>query len=75
MMTNWSELTQNWAHSFARAKTRFPQLDEADAPFLKLDRSRFEAYLAEKHQLTLTEAREEFADFLFVESLNREIDD
>lgn len=75
MMMNWSELTQNWAQAFPRVKSRFPQLDEADTLCLKLDRSRFEAYLAEKHQLTLTEAQEEFEDFLFVESLNREIAD
>ncbi len=73
-MMNWTELTLDWAASFPRVKDRFPHLDDGAMPFLELDQSRFEAYLADTHQLTLNEAREEFADFLFVESLNRELD-
>ncbi|SDC12679.1 hypothetical protein [Ruegeria marina] len=71
-MLTWTDLTRDWGTSFARAKVRFPNLHERDMPFLKLDRARFEAYLAERHNLTLDEAREEFADFLYVEALNRE---
>lgn len=73
MMMNWSELTQDWASAYVRAKKRFPNLEDSAMPFLKLDRGRFEAYLAERHQLTLSEAREEFEDFLYIESLNREL--
>ena len=69
---SWSELTQNWAMWFARLKTRFPNLEDDSMPFLKTDRERFEAYVAEKHDLTLVEAREEVNDFLFVEQLARE---
>ena len=36
------------------------------------DRKQFEAYLAERHHLTVNEAREELEDFLFTEALNRE---
>ena len=36
------------------------------------DRKQFEAYLAERHHLTVNEAHEELEDFLFTESLNRE---
>lgn len=71
-MMTWTDLTQDWASGFARVKSRFPELDERDMPFLKLDRARFEAYLADRHNLTMEEAREEFADFLYVEALNRE---
>ncbi|WP_425046330.1 hypothetical protein [Primorskyibacter sp. S87] len=74
-MMKWTDLTQDWASSFPRVKSRFPHLDDSSMPFLKLDRNRFEAHLAETHQLTVTEAREEFEDFLFVESLSREMDD
>ncbi len=74
-MTSWTELTQDWANSYTRAKTRFPNLLDCDMPYLKLDRGRFESYLAERHQLTLEEARQELEDFLFVESLNRELGD
>ncbi|TNF63694.1 MAG: hypothetical protein EP307_04645 [Rhodobacteraceae bacterium] len=68
----WSDLTGNWGAWFARIKTRFPNLDDGAMPFLKQDRDRFEAYLAQTHDLTLEEAREEFEDFLYVESLARE---
>lgn len=68
----WSDLTLNWALWFKRIQTRFPHLDESAMPFLKQDRDRFEAYLADTHNLTLHEAREEFEDFLYIESLARE---
>lgn len=73
-MLNWSEFTQDWASSFSRAQMRFPNLHESDMPFLKSDRRRFEAYLADRHHLTLEEARQELDDFLFVEALAREAD-
>lgn len=73
-MLNWSDFTQDWASSFSRAKARFPNLRDSDMPYLKLDRRRFEAYLADTHQLSLEEAREEFEDFLYVEALTREAD-
>ncbi|MEX0319639.1 MAG: hypothetical protein AB3N21_16915 [Ruegeria sp.] len=53
---------------------RFPNLRDSDMPFVKQNRQRFEAYLAERHHLTVTEAREELEDFLFTESLSRELD-
>ena len=46
-MLNWSDLTQDWASSYARAKARFPNLRDRDMAFVKKDRKRFEAYLAE----------------------------
>ncbi len=71
-MLDWSDLTQNWALAFSRIKTRFPNLDDGSMPFLKQDRGRFEAHLAATHQLSLEEAREEFRDFLYIETLARE---
>lgn len=71
-MLNWSDLTRDWAASFTRVQRRFPHIEDSAMAFLKQDRARFEAYLADRHQLTLREAREELDDFLFVESLNRE---
>ncbi len=68
----WSDLTQNWSEWFARIKDRFPNLDDGAMPFAKTNRERFEAYLADTHDLTLVEAREELDDFLFVENLARE---
>ncbi len=71
----WTNATDDWAAWFGRLKSRFPYLDDCAVPFAKRDRARFEAYLAETHNLTLTEAREEIDDFLFIESLIREAGD
>lgn len=38
-------------------------------PFLKLDRCRFEAHLAETHDMTLNEARDAVDGFLYIETL------
>lgn len=67
----WSDLTQNWSLWFSRFKAQFPNLDEASMPFLKLDRSRFEAHLAETHDMTLNEARDAVDGFLYIETLAR----
>ncbi|WP_174838429.1 MULTISPECIES: hypothetical protein [unclassified Ruegeria] len=72
MVMNWTDLTQDWDASFARAKRRFPNLCDKDMARAPKDRSKFEAYLAERHQLTITEAHEELEDFLYTEALNRE---
>ena len=72
-MMTWTDLTQDWATTYARAKMRFPNLRDQDMPFVKQDRHRFEAYLAERHHLTVNEAHEELEDFLFTEELCREL--
>ncbi len=66
---HWSDLTQNWSLWFTRFKSQFPNLDDASMPFLKLDRARFEAHLAETHDMTLNEAREAVEGFLYIETL------
>ena len=71
-MLNWTDLTKDWDASYARAKRRFPNLLDKDMASVRNDRKRFEAYLAERHHLTVNEAREEVEDFLFTEGLNRE---
>ncbi|KIC43469.1 hypothetical protein RA27_05940 [Ruegeria sp. ANG-R] len=65
-------MTQDWGASYARAKRRFPNLRDRDMARVRDDRNQFEAYLAERHHLTVNEAREELEDFLFTEGLNRE---
>ena len=69
---NWADLTRDWGYWFQRIKTRFPNLEDSAMPFLKQDRTRFEHYLADRHQMTLREAREEFEDFLYIETLASE---
>ncbi|NOD63178.1 MULTISPECIES: hypothetical protein [unclassified Ruegeria] len=71
-MMNWTDLKQDWSAAYARAKRRFPNLRDQDMMRVSKDRKGFEAYLAERHQLTMNEAHEEVEDFLFTEGLNRE---
>ncbi|QEW20559.1 hypothetical protein LA6_002758 [Marinibacterium anthonyi] len=71
LLMYWSDLTQNWSLWFSRFKAQFPNLDDASMPFLKLDRNRFEAHLAETHDMTLNEAREAVNGFLYIETLAR----
>ncbi len=65
----WADMTGNWAVWYRKLQSRFPHLDDGAMPFAKVDRGGFESYLAETHNLSLTEAREEIDDFLFVEAL------
>ena len=66
---HWSDLTQNWGLWFSRLKDQFPNLDDGSMPFLKLDRDRFEAHLAQTHDITLNEARDAVEGFLYIETL------
>ncbi|WP_227362656.1 hypothetical protein [Sedimentitalea arenosa] len=68
----WTDLTQDWAYWYRALQERFPNLEESAMPFAKIDRSRFEAYLAQRHNLSLTEAHEEVEDFLYVQGLMRD---
>lgn len=68
------KVSLNWVEILPRAKQRFPHLRSARAPNPALDLEAFVAYLAHTHHLTLREAREEVADFLFTESLHAELE-
>ncbi len=72
-MLNWTDLTQDLGATYARAKRRFPNLRDQDMDRVWNNREQFEAYLAERHHLTVNEAREEVEDFLFTERLNHEL--
>ncbi|NIZ60848.1 hypothetical protein DL239_07665 [Sedimentitalea sp. CY04] len=63
------------AESLPRMQNRFPYLQKKMVPSLLQDREAFIKHLATTHQLTLTEAREEVEDFLFIEGLLEEVDD
>ena len=67
----WSDMTQNWSEWFDRLKGRFPRIDDGAMAYLKQDRERFEAHVAATHDLTLGEAREQFEQFLYIETLAR----
>ncbi|WP_293576303.1 hypothetical protein [Phaeobacter sp.] len=63
-----------WFDRMPRIKQRFPHLETRKAPSLIDHKDDFVAYLAQTHHLTLTEAREEVDDFLYTESLHRELE-
>ncbi|SFT50449.1 hypothetical protein [Sedimentitalea nanhaiensis] len=71
----WKNTTDDLAAWFTRLQSRFPYLDDSAMPHATRGRARFEAYLAQTHNLSLTEAHEEVDDFLYIESLIREADD
>lgn len=62
-----------WDQMYLRAKQRFPHL-QPGVPNLERDQQGFVAYLTRTHHLTLREAQEEVADFLFTESLHAELE-
>lgn len=74
VLMTWTDMIQDWATWSRRLQSRFPNLDDAAMPFSKLDRDRFEAYLAEVQNLSLIEAHEEIEDFLYLETLSQDAD-
>lgn len=69
----WADLTSSGELWFTRMKARFPHIEDSAIEIARADRACFEAYLARVHNITTTEAREEIEDFLFFESLTREV--
>ncbi|MCB1364606.1 MAG: hypothetical protein KDK02_10820 [Rhodobacteraceae bacterium] len=72
-MKSMIDLARDRADALARIRARFPNLDEGALSVLGADPGRLEAHLAATHNLTATEAHEELADFLYVETLSREL--
>lgn len=70
---NWSDITNDWPRWSVRLRNRFPRLEPDCLVRTCRDRCDFEAYLALTHDLSLTEAREEFEDFLYIETLAGEL--
>lgn len=68
-------MTRDWAVWYKRLQARFPHLEDGAMSCARPDRQRFESYLAKTHNLSLTEAREEIDDFIFVEALILEYED
>lgn len=69
---DWTELTENWNGALARLEARFPLLNRDSLPHPPESLSGLTRHLADTHDLTALEAREELTDWLFVESLARQ---
>lgn len=72
-MTFKADPARNRADEISRIRCRFPNLEESALSDLGRDLHRLEAHLAAAHHMTLIEAHEELADFLYVEKLSREL--
>lgn len=71
----WHDLSANWSAVLERLRARFPRLDPAALGEPPRDSRVLTAHLAQAHDLTLEEAREELQDFMSVEDLARQSSD
>ncbi len=69
----WSEIREDWSFWGQVIHNRFPQLPRKELEHPIRERGQLEAELARSHKLSLTEAREEIEDLIFVQSLAREV--
>lgn len=68
----WTDLTSNWDAALRQLAQRFPHMDTdavADAP---AGPDALAAHVAQTHDLTRLEAREELHDWMFVAGLARQ---
>ena len=71
----WHHLSANWDAIVHRLQSRFPNLDRDSIAEPPRDSRALMAHLAEAHDLTLFEARQELQDFLDIETLARQASD
>ena len=69
----WADIEKDWAIWSPLMRARFPYLETRAMNRTRHDRQAFEAYLAQSHNLSLNEAREEIEDFLYIETLASEL--
>ena len=72
---NWHHVTANWIAIRDRLARRFPHADPKTLAHPPRDKGWLARHLAEAHDLTIFEAREELEDFLSVEDLARQVMD
>ena len=71
----WDDMIANWKSTVARLESRFPRINRVALTTPPDTMSGLTRHLADTHDLTALEAREELADWLFVESLERQVSD
>lgn len=62
----WTDISTNLPSAFTRLKSEFPYLEASSMPLVVRQRATFEAYLADRHDLTLLEAHDALDDFLML---------
>lgn len=71
-MAVWTQITANWQTSLKALMARFPYADEGQLTLHKDKPDALMRHLAQSHHLTEAEAREEMADWAFVQALARD---
>lgn len=69
----WSDITADWSYWATIIRGHFPRLSLRHLEMAQSSRDAFEASLANLHDLTVTEAREEINDLIYVQTLAREV--
>ncbi|MGH1577132.1 hypothetical protein [Planktotalea sp.] len=70
---NWSDLSVDWTTFLTAVARRFPYLDASLFRRSNTDLSTLVQAVAQSHDLTEHEAREELEDFLLIQSLSRDM--
>lgn len=70
---DWAEIFGNWGQRIELIRDRFPHVEESALARRCASKRDVISYLAESHQLTLDEAREELEDWLFTLGLSRRL--
>lgn len=70
-MTNslWNDITRNWKSFTDAISSRYPEVDPNALRMIRGDKGRLVEHLAERHDLTRTEADEELETFVMVQML------
>lgn len=71
----WNELAANWGSNIRALMGRFPHADEGALTVVKDKPADLARALADAHDLTELEAREEIEDWMFLQSLARDAAD
>lgn len=70
-LLNWDDIRNNWHHAVSDLKTRFPLVEQANIETPPDSLATLTSHIAERHDLTASEAIEEVKDWMFVVSLAR----
>ncbi|MCT4556114.1 MAG: hypothetical protein N4A53_15640 [Pelagimonas sp.] len=72
---SWHHLSANWSALRGRLEQRFPHMDKSRLDQPPRDSAALTRHLAEVHDLTLGEAREELEHFFSIADLARQAPD
>ena len=71
----WADLTRNWSTHMRALMQRFPHAEAGAWQMAQHEPAEMTRVLAQSHDLTENEAREEMENWMFVQSLARDTTD